>query len=146
MKDYVIQLQFIQEQTIFEIVIQRQTGLLVEEKDPQAIVDSIITYIQEPQLQRHCIEEARRLVEREYDIKKIAAQKKKIFEEIHCQKTNRKLPKNELKVLWRAEKAFRAKLSKDIKYVPKVYLSKAVEKLQVEEVSLQAKLPSLKEQ
>lgn len=76
----------------------------------------------------------------------LPTEEKKIFEEIHCQKTNRKLPKNELKVLWRAEKTFRTKLSKDIKYVPKVYLSKAVEKLQVGEVSLQAKLPSLKEQ
>ena len=64
-----------------EIVKDKITGLLVPEKDPLAIVEKIKLAKTNNGLVKACIANARRLISEEFNIEKIAKQKKKIFEE-----------------------------------------------------------------
>jgi len=63
-----------------EIVRDNDTGLLVPERDPNAIVKAIKLFNEDDTLRNRCIENGRLLVREEFDIKKNAMAKKKIFE------------------------------------------------------------------
>ena len=63
-----------------ELVIHNETGLLVQEKDPPAIADSIQTLINDPDLYDRLKQNARELVVKEYDIDILNEKLEKLYE------------------------------------------------------------------
>jgi len=64
-----------------EIVRDGVTGILVPEKEPQAIVSAVRKLASDEGLRKRCVRNARELVEREFNIHETARKKKRIFEE-----------------------------------------------------------------
>jgi len=62
-----------------EVVIDRETGLLVPEKDSVAIADAVQLFLQDKQLYEKCIRNARALIEEKFDAQKNVEQLIGIF-------------------------------------------------------------------
>ncbi len=62
-----------------EIIINEETGLLVPEKDPEAIKDAIIRLSSDIDLRRKVIENGKKIIEENFNIKKSAEKLKKLF-------------------------------------------------------------------
>jgi len=64
-----------------EVVKDKETGLLVPEKDPMAIAEAIKLAQKDDNLRKNCIANARKLAEDKFDIRKTAGAMKRLFEE-----------------------------------------------------------------
>ena len=64
-----------------EIVKNKRTGILVPEKDPLAIAEAIKLMAKDGFLRKTCVDNGRRIICQEFNIKNIAKLEKKIFEE-----------------------------------------------------------------
>jgi glycosyltransferase involved in cell wall biosynthesis len=64
-----------------EIVKHKETGIIIPEKKSLAIAEAVKLFAKDNNLRKICIENGRKLVSEEFNIKKIAKFKKKIFEE-----------------------------------------------------------------
>jgi len=64
-----------------EIVIDGETGILTEEKNPDSIASAIATFLDKSKMKESCIRAARDFVEREHDLKKTIADLESIYDE-----------------------------------------------------------------
>jgi colanic acid/amylovoran biosynthesis glycosyltransferase len=63
-----------------EVIRDRETGLMVPQRDPAALAGSIGRLLEEPDLRVRLAERARRLVEEEFDVNHNAAQLREVFQ------------------------------------------------------------------
>jgi len=64
-----------------ELVKHKETGITVPEKNPATIAEAIKLIAKDTKTRKICIENAREIISKEFNIKNIAIQKKKLFEE-----------------------------------------------------------------
>jgi len=62
-----------------EIIKEKETGLLIPEKNPEAIARAIKRLAKDRKLRKICIENGKKLVNEEYNVKNVAKFKKKLF-------------------------------------------------------------------
>ena len=65
-----------------EVIENGKTGILVKERNPKLLAESILSIINKPELRKYISEEARNRTTRFFDIKKISQKYKKVYENI----------------------------------------------------------------
>jgi colanic acid/amylovoran biosynthesis glycosyltransferase len=63
-----------------EVIRGGETGLMVSQRDPAALAESVGRLLEEPDLRARLAERARRLVEAEFDVNRNAAQLRELFQ------------------------------------------------------------------
>jgi len=75
-----------------EVVIDKETGLLVPERDGVAIADAVQTFLQKRELYNRCVRNARQLIERKFDAQKNVEQLISIFQKHNVLSTDGHYP------------------------------------------------------